>query len=208
MSFNQDHATDIKTIDDTSLEKITDFKYLGAWMESTDKDIKPRKAAAWRACNQLSKIWKSSLQSKFKMRLFSATVESVLLYGCEAWSVTPKLEKQLNGCYTRLLRTAHNVHWSRHMTNQELYSGLPKISDKIRKRRLRFAGHCYRSKQESVSKLVLWTPKHGRRKPGRPALTYIDTLNRDTGLPPDDIKTAMQDRSVWRAIVDRGQHSN
>jgi hypothetical protein len=207
MSFNQDHATEIKTNDDTSLDKVTDFKYLGAWMESTEKDIKTRKAAAWRACNQLSKIWKSSLQSKFKMRLFSATVESVLLYGCEAWTVTPKLEKQLNGCYTRLLRTVHNVHWSKHMTNQELYSGQPKISDKIKKRRLRFAGHCYRSKHESVSKLVLWTPKHGRRKPGRPALTYIDILKRDTGLPPDDIKTAMQDRSVWRAIVDRGQHS-
>ena len=71
ISFNQVRATDIKTNNNTSLEEVTDFKYLGSWMESTEKDIKTRKAAAWRACNQLSKIWKSSLQSKFKLSLFS-----------------------------------------------------------------------------------------------------------------------------------------
>ena len=59
-----------------------DFKYLGAWMESSAKDIKQRKAAAWRACSKLNKIsfWQSSLARKIKLRLFAATVESVLLY--------------------------------------------------------------------------------------------------------------------------------
>ena len=33
-----------------------------------------------------------------KERLFVATVESVLLYGSEAWTLTKSLEKQLNGC--------------------------------------------------------------------------------------------------------------
>ena len=67
---------------------------------------------------------------------------------------------------------------------------------------LRVAGHYYRNKQESVSKLVLWT----RRKPGSPALTYIDNLKRDTRLLRDDIETGMQDRCLWGAIADRGQH--
>ncbi|KAI8506745.1 hypothetical protein Bbelb_151860 [Branchiostoma belcheri] len=38
------------------------------------------------------------------------------------------------------------------------------------------------SREEIVAELVLWTPKHGRRKAGRPAATYIDCLKRDTGL--------------------------
>ena len=42
--------------------------------------------------------------------------------------------------------------------------------------------------------------KHGKRKDGRPNLTYIDDLNQDTGLEEPDIKTAMLDRSVWLAI--------
>ena len=40
-------------------------------------------------------------------------------------------------------------------------------------------------------------------KSGRPALTYIDILKKDTGLDPGSNKTAMQDRGVWKAIVDQ-----
>ena len=91
------------------------------------------------------------------------------------------------------------------MTNAELYDNLPKISQKIRERRNRFAGHCIRG-EELVSKMVLWSPKHGNRKPGRPALTYINILRKDTGLDPGSIKTVMQDLGVWKAIVDREHH--
>ena len=125
---------------------------------STEKDVKARKAAAWRACSKLGRSWKSSLPRQFKQRLFVATVESVLLYGCEAWTVTTKLAKELDGCYTRLLRTAFNVHWSQHMTNKELYGKLPKVSEKIRERRLRFAGHSCRNINEPISQLLLWKP--------------------------------------------------
>ena len=53
-SFNHEN-TIIKTNNGTDLEEVDDFKYLGAWMASTEKDIKFRKAVAWRACNKLSK---------------------------------------------------------------------------------------------------------------------------------------------------------
>ena len=54
------------------------------------------------------------------MRLFRATVESVLLYGSETLIVIKKLEKRVNGCYTKILQTAPNVHWQLHTNNQEL----------------------------------------------------------------------------------------
>ena len=102
-----------------------------------------------------------------------------------------------------MLRTVLNVHWKQHMTNAELYDKLPRISQKIRERRTRFAGHCFRC-EEPVSNMILWAPKHGNKKPGRPALTYIDILKKDSGWDSDSIKTAMQDRGEWKAIVDRG----
>ena len=117
-------------------------------MGSTEKDVKIHKATAWGACNKLSR--------SLNQRLFAATMESVLLYVrlCEAWTVTPKLSKGLDGCYTRLLRAAFYVHWSQHMTNKQLYGDLPRITDKIRERRLRFAGHCCRSKEEPMSRIL------------------------------------------------------
>ena len=90
MSFNHKGNISIQTNDGTKLESVTDFKYLGAMMESSEKDTKVRKAAAWRACRKLNKIWNSALPRGFKQRLFAVTVDSVLLYGCEAWTVTPK----------------------------------------------------------------------------------------------------------------------
>ena len=54
-----------------------------------------------------------------------------------------------------------------------------------------------------VSNLVLWTPKHGQRKQGRPAITYIDTLRKDTNLPADELTTCMIDRTVWRTTTAR-----
>ena len=84
MTYNHSREGCIQANDGIKIDEVGDFKYLGAWMESTAKDIKQRKAAAWRACSKMSKIWKSSLPKLFKKRLFSATVESVLLYGCEA----------------------------------------------------------------------------------------------------------------------------
>ena len=55
-----------------------------------------------------------------------------------------------------------NVTWQHRITNEVLYAGFPRISIILRERRLRFSGHCWRSKNEVVSDLVLWELKHGK----------------------------------------------
>jgi len=66
---------------------------------------------------------------------FQATVEIVLLYGCEAWTLTPTLEKSLNGCYIRMLRAALNIKWCQHVPNSELYDNLPRVGDQVAAKR-------------------------------------------------------------------------
>ena len=74
MAYNQKQTFTIKTTDGISLElEVNDFKYIGAWMSSTEQDIKVRKAAAWKACNKLSKIWKSAMPKSLKHRIFAAS---------------------------------------------------------------------------------------------------------------------------------------
>ena len=65
------------------LEKVDDFKYLGSFIMSPSRDIKIRKAKAWKALNGMKEIWKSDISRAVKKRFFFATVESVLLYGSE-----------------------------------------------------------------------------------------------------------------------------
>ena len=57
----------------------------------------------------MNKVWKSGISDNLKQRLFVTTVESVLVYGCEAWTLTVKDKKALDGVYTRMLRAALNV---------------------------------------------------------------------------------------------------
>ena len=83
MIFNQDQIDDIQTPDGSKHEVVTDFKYIGAWIGSSQHDIQVRKALAWKSCNALSKICKSSLCRNIKERLFQANVGSVFLYEAE-----------------------------------------------------------------------------------------------------------------------------
>ena len=112
-----------------------------------------------------------------------------------------KLEKKLDGNYTRMLRAILNKSWRQHPTRHQLYGHLPPITKTIQVRRTRHAGHCWRSRDELISDVLLWTPTHGRAKSGQPARTYIQQLCEDTGCCPEDLPEAMNDREEWRERV-------
>ena len=86
-------------------------------------------------------------------------------------------------------------------TRHQLYGHLPPITKTIQVRRTRHAGHCWRSWDELISDVLLWTPTYGRAKAGRPARTYIQQLCEDTGSSPDELPGAMNDREKWRERV-------
>ena len=182
------------TLNGGTLKEVEDFLYLGSWIGSTEKDMGTRIGKSWVALNKMNTIWKSNLSKNIKIGFFQATVESILLYGAETWTLTRKLEKRLDGVYTKLLRAALNISWKAHVTNKNLYGNLTPITVVLRQRRLRFIGHCWRSKAEVIQRLILWEPQHGNRKRGRPKITYIDQLERDTGIMRGNLGRAMEDR--------------
>ena len=199
MCFNQ--KGDISTLDGTSLKLVDKFTYLGSSVSSTEKDIDTRLTKAWTAIDRLSIIWKSNLTDKMKRSFFQAAVVSVLLYGCTTWTLTKRLEKKLDGNYTRILQPILNKSWQQHPTRRQLYGHLPPVTKTIQAKRTRHAGHCWRSKDEIVSDVLLWTPTYGQSKAGRPAQTYIQQLCDDTGCNPEDLPEAMNDRETWRERV-------
>ena len=132
---------------------------------------------------------------------FQAAVTSILLYGCTTWTLTKRLDKKLEGNYTRMLRAILNKSWQQHPTRHQLYGHLPPITKTIQVRRTRHAGHCWRSRDELIRDVLLWIPTHGRAKAGRPARTYIQQLCEDTGCCPEDLPRAMNDKEEWRERV-------
>ena len=149
----------------------------------------------------LSIIWKSDRTDKMKRSFFQAAVTSILLYRSTTWTLTKWLEKKLDGNYTRMLRAILNKSWRQHPTRHQLYGHLPPITKNVQVRRTRHAGHCWRSRDELIRDVLLWTPTHGRAKAGRPAQTYIQQIFEDTGCYPEDLPRAMNDREEWRERV-------
>ena len=106
MCFNQ--TGDISTLDGTSQKLVDKSTDLGSNVTSTEKDIDTRLTKAWTAINRLSIIWKSDLTDKMKRSFFQPAVVSIVLYGCTTWTLTKRLEKKLDGNYTRMLRSILN----------------------------------------------------------------------------------------------------
>ena len=169
MCYNQ--IGDISTLDGTSLKLVDKFTYWGSSVSSTKKYINTRLSKAWTAIDRLLIIWKSDLTDKMKRNFFQAAVVSILLYGCTTWMLTKRLEKKLDGNYTRMLRAILNKSWRQHPTGHKLYGHLPLITKNFQVRRTRHEGHCWRSKDELISDVLLRTPAYGQAKAGRPART-------------------------------------
>ena len=123
MCYNQ--IGDISTLDGTSLKLADKFNYLGSSISSTEKDIDTWLTKAGTAIDRLSIIWKSDLTDKMKRSFFQAAVVSILLYGCTTWTLTKRLEKKLDGNYTRMLRAIMNKTSRQHPTRHHLYGHQP-----------------------------------------------------------------------------------
>ena len=199
MCYNQ--TGDITTLDGTPLKLVDKFTYLGSSVSSIERDIDTRLTKAWTATDRLPIIWKSDLTDKMKRSLFQAAFVSILLYGCTTWTLTKRLEKKIDGNYTRMLRAILKKSWRQHPTRHQLYRHLPPIPKIIQIRRTSHAGHCWRRRDEHISNVLQWTPTYGWAKAGWPARTYIRQLCEDTGCSPEDVPEAINDREKWRERV-------
>ena len=141
------------------------------------------------------------MADKIKRSFLQAVVVSILIYWCTTWTLTKRMKKKLDTNYIRMLRAILNKSWSQNPTKQQLYGHLPSITNIIQVRRTWDTGYYWRSRDELISDILLWTSSHGRAKAGRPVRTYIQQLWSYTGCSLDDLSGAMDDRNGWRERV-------
>ena len=112
---------------------------------------------------------------------------------------TKRMEKKLDGNCPRMIQAILNKCWKQHATKRRLYGHLPTISKIIQIRQTRHAWHCWRSKNELISDVLLFTSSNGRTR--RPARIYLQQLCRDTGCRLEVLPEAMYVRDRWRKRV-------
>ena len=56
----------------------------------------------WSALSKMEKVWKSNLKKNLTVGLFRTTVESVLIYGSNSWTMTKDMGRKIVHAYLEL----------------------------------------------------------------------------------------------------------
>jgi hypothetical protein len=135
--------------------------------------------------------------------MYQASVQSILLYGAETWTLdTQQANKLLATEMDFWRRSARKSRKEkvRNGTIREIMDVGKNILEIIEEKRLRWSGHVKRMPGNRLPLNILeWEPEGTRRK-GRPKERWIDGIRRSIttrGLAEEDTR----DRDRWRNLV-------
>ena len=138
------------------LENVFLFKYLGSIFAangSHDHDVTRRVILAMKRCGQLRNVFDSpDIPVDLKVSIYKSAVMSLLIYGCEGWSLTESLQARINGANSRCLAriTGRSIHLEASARTQTY-----DIVTAIRQRKWKWLGHILRLPGNRLIKLAL-----------------------------------------------------
>ena len=108
----------------------------------------------------------------------------MLLYGSETWALNSTLEARIDGFDSKALRRLEGIHWSQHITNEEVRRRTKQApaSALAAQRRVRWFGHVLRCPPEHPTRAILeFNPAAAgwRRPRGAPPTRWLDVLAQD-----------------------------
>jgi hypothetical protein len=121
------------------------------------------------------------------MRIYTTVILPVILYGCETWSLTLRVEHRLRVFENKVLnrifgpkRDEVTGGW-RKLHNEELHDlySSPSIIRIIKSRRMRWTGHVARMGENRKAYSLLVGKPEGKRPLGRPRRKWVDNIKTD-----------------------------
>ena len=192
-----------------NIRQISSFQYLGYTITQEGKcikEIKRRIAIAKNSFMSLSNIMKNrNIRICTKMRILKGYVWSVLLYGCECWTIDNETRKRLEAVEMWFLRRMMRISWTEKKSNAEVLKTAcisRELINTIRNRQMKFLGHIYR--KNGIERLALCGKISGKRDRGRQRLTYVESLNEwatNNNISNNNFLQIANNRKEWRVMT-------
>ena len=198
-------------VNNQDIENLDRFTYLGSTIAVNGSSENTSKLELENHMAHLKKklnIWKSNkIAEKLKLKLFTSIVLPCLLYACETWESTCKINHKLDVFQQRCLRKIFKIRYFDHITNETVLERAKqqKLHELVSERRMKFVGHVLRMNENKLPKIAInWKPCQGNRKRGRPRITWRRTVADDLKsreITWDEAVIVAADRNQWKSFA-------
>lgn len=195
-------------IGENFIERVASFKYLGTNVNeerNLKKEIHSRIAQARMAYINMNRFFNNTrLDLELRMRMVRAYVFSVLLYGCECWTLDPCSEKKLEAFEMYLYRRLLCISWVQKVRSTDVLTRMNKerelLTVKIRK--TQYFGHIMTGPKYEILRLIIEGKIKGKRSIGRRQNSWLKDMRRWFGCSSNHIFRTAVSRvrlAIWIA---------
>jgi hypothetical protein len=194
-------------IQGVEIENVRSFRYLGSLISadnSCEQEVLSRMCLAQSAFQKLNKCLFSRIDISIstKVRVYMASVRTILLYGSESWVLTSSLSSMLNSCEMRFLRQMVGIISFPYPSNDEvrrLCHIVESVSQAVKRNRLRWLGHVLRMDSGRIARRVLFDnqPADWKRPRCRPRISWDRIIHSETRTLTNIVRNSYGSFSDW-----------
>ena len=160
------------TIKGIKLKQRDHFKYLGALISSDGRnntEISARIAQAKMTLKMKTVLTNSHISIHTRKRTLECYIEPILMYGCEAWTISKQAQKKLEAVEMWFLRRMMKISWMAKKSNdtvpKEAHTSRALVKKIWTVRQTTFFGHVMR--REKLEHLITTGMIEGKRSRGK-----------------------------------------